>query len=623
MEVESERVWKPTSCGTSGLRRYLRQCHAVYSAQMGSPMRPADELAALNALYRRQSARARVHHPLHQQQIPPPPPFTSSSPSTTTPAAAAATSASAEEDKKSGSSGGKECGVCGELDKRFALGDFVLRLRALQRARSEESREHELGMSLSSSTQHHDHHRHEIKNAEEKQSKQTLRRATTGMNGGAVMSGVGEGEEEEGGWALLCEEQVKEWGVESGGYSMRMLVERETDARWSLTEELAFEHALLRFGKCFWRMQRAVFPQRSTRELVNYYFVRYKQRWMQAGGDRCPRNLLHFQNIPPPAPIIVGTWPTAAAASPSASAPSPFVTAPASAAAAAGAAGFAVPSGVSGHVVTASRASSPPLEKKRRGAVGVIAGGNNSGGGAMVGERDTRRKSERSALYARRLLEMLAKNPLERFPPEQGMSATIRTARERRALLLYQQQLASSKLPPSSSAANLNAAGSASLSHGAGGASGAGGGGAERSSRSRSPIQAQQSAPTMRMQAQWCDDRSPNDMNKDSNNNGNTSTGARVASVTLRRPLRCSPRSSAQGSDIELGSSVAASAAMNGAVDKNGVDVTGRGGGSQGVSTEQQQEQQPRRGTRFSAGNVSNRSATTRMHTNAVLPLQF
>lgn len=55
---------------------------------------------------------------------------------------------------------------------------------------------------------------------------------------------------------------------------------------WTAEERVLFARGLSEQGRAFGQMRRTLLPSRTTAQLVNYYYQRHKQAWLQHGGSK-------------------------------------------------------------------------------------------------------------------------------------------------------------------------------------------------------------------------------------------------------------------------------------------------------------------------------------------------
>lgn len=55
---------------------------------------------------------------------------------------------------------------------------------------------------------------------------------------------------------------------------------------WTAEERVLFARGLSEQGRAFGQMRRTLLPSRTTAQLVNYYYQRHKQAWLQHGGNK-------------------------------------------------------------------------------------------------------------------------------------------------------------------------------------------------------------------------------------------------------------------------------------------------------------------------------------------------
>ncbi|GAB0498140.1 hypothetical protein MMPV_009481 [Pyropia vietnamensis] len=58
------------------------------------------------------------------------------------------------------------------------------------------------------------------------------------------------------------------------------------DRPWTAEERMLFARGLSEQGRAFGQMRRTLLPSRTTAQLVNYYYQRHKQAWLQHGGSK-------------------------------------------------------------------------------------------------------------------------------------------------------------------------------------------------------------------------------------------------------------------------------------------------------------------------------------------------
>lgn len=55
---------------------------------------------------------------------------------------------------------------------------------------------------------------------------------------------------------------------------------------WTAEERVLFARGLSEQGRAFGQIRRTLLPSRTTAQLVNYYYQRHKQAWLQHGGSK-------------------------------------------------------------------------------------------------------------------------------------------------------------------------------------------------------------------------------------------------------------------------------------------------------------------------------------------------